>query len=128
MRFTPFCHKHSPKRVRISGPTPHVSTNSAHSVDRFSGLSRILAMRGFIGRARGRYLAQFSANAPAFGVLPQALPVAKIAGWLPVRVFVRGARAALTRAGSAQEWADPLPSARDRITTAQFLDGYRVLA
>jgi len=85
-------------------------------------------MRGFIGRARGRYLAQFSANAPAFGVLPQALPVAKIAGWLPVRVFVRGARAALTRAGSAQEWADPLPSARDRITTAQFLDGYRVLA
>jgi len=35
---------------------------------------------------------------------------------------------ALARAGTAREWADPLPSARARITTAQFLDGYRVPA
>jgi len=35
--------------------------------------------------------------------------------------------AALATAGSAAEWADPLP-ARARISTAQFLDGYRVLA
>jgi len=36
--------------------------------------------------------------------------------------------AALATAGTAAEWLDPLPSARARITTAQFLDGYRVLA
>ena len=35
--------------------------------------------------------------------------------------------AALATAGSAQEWAGPLP-ARARITTAQQLDAWKVLA
>jgi hypothetical protein len=38
------------------------------------------------------------------------------------------ARRISLQAGAAREWFDPLPSARDRLTAAQFLDGYRVLA